>query len=105
MAHFARVDGGVVTAVVVVPDARESDGDKFLSEELGLGGKWLQTSYNTRGNVHAYGGTPLRYNYASAGYLYDEESDAFIPPVPEEDLPEGAEEWVLDKSTMTWVAE
>ena len=54
MAHFAKVENGIVTQVIVVnnetlnnlefPDS-ESLGKKFISS-LGLDGEWIQTSYN-----------------------------------------------------------
>lgn len=81
MAHFAELDeNNVVVRVLVVGDEQEHRGEEFLSKDCGLGGKWLQTSYNTSGGVHANGGTPLRKNYAGVGYSYDEYLDAFIPP-------------------------
>lgn len=95
MAHFAQVTDGIVTNVLVVPDAREHDGAAFLFS-LGLGEGWIQTSYNTHGNQHP-SGTPLRYNYAGIGFAYDEVRDAFIPPMPE------VGEWVLDEDTCLWV--
>ena len=97
MAHYAQVQNGTVQTVVVVPDAREADGQTFLAVELGLSGTWVQTSYNTHGGQHP-DGRPLRYNYAAPGYTYDPERDAFIPPKPEDG------EWVLDEATCLWVA-
>ena len=98
MAHFAEIDpSGIVVQVVVVPDDQEQRGSDFLSIDLGLGGSWLQTSYNTRHGVHANGGTPLRKNYAQPGYTYDPVRDAFIPPQPAEPG------WVLDEFTCDWV--
>lgn len=96
MAYFARVENGVVTSVLAVSNAEEHRGQEFLAVELGLGGTWLQTSYNTHGGVHRLGGTPLRKNYAGIGYTYDESRDAFIPPKPSEDA-------VLDEETCLWV--
>jgi hypothetical protein len=65
MAHFAEIDeNNIVTRVLVVNDADAADGQNFLANTLGLGGTWIQTSYNTSGGVHANGGTPLRKNYA-----------------------------------------
>jgi len=48
MAHFARIDGGIVREVIVVhnndaPD--EASGQAFIAS-LGLAGVWVQTSYN-----------------------------------------------------------
>jgi hypothetical protein len=74
MAHFAEVDSNnIVTRVLVVPDEQEHRGQDFLANELGLGGTWVQTSYNAR----------IRKNYAGIGYTYDAGRDAFIAPKPE----------------------
>ena len=104
MAHFAKVEEGLVRSVLVVPDEHEGDGEAYLNG-LGLEGRWIQTSYNTRGNVHygadgePDGGVPVRYNYAGIGFAYDEVRDAFIPPEP--DAEDGGL-WVLDDATLTW---
>jgi len=83
MAHFAEIDeNNIVLRVVVVPDEEELRGEEFLSVDLGLGGTWLKTSYNTFQGKHIYGGTPFRKNFASNNYVYDSERDAFIPPKP-----------------------
>ena len=97
MAHFARVEDNVVTQVLVVPDSQEDRGNEYLSMDLGLGGSWYKTSYNTRGGVHTSGGTPYRKNYAGIGFTYDEARDAFIAPKP---FPS----WVLDEETCRWEA-
>ena len=71
MAHFAQVDdNNVVTRVLVVDDSNAVDGQNFLANTLGLGGIWVQTSYNTFGGVHANGGIPLNKNYAGIGYSW-----------------------------------
>ena len=82
-AHFASINSdNIVTQVLVVSDNDAPRGNDFLSKDLGLGGTWIQTSYNTRGNVHTLGGTPLRGNYAGIGYKYDSTNDVFYPPQP-----------------------
>lgn len=96
MAHFAKVEDGIVTSVLVVPDEEEHRGQDYLNE-LGIEGVWIKTSYNTSGNVHALGGTPLRKNFAGIGYSYDAEWDAFYPPSP---FPS----WTLDKESGVWEA-
>jgi hypothetical protein len=73
MAHFAQVDeNNVVTQVLVVPDEQEHRGQDFLAIDLGLGGRWIQTSYN--GNI--------RKQYAGIGFTFDEQADVFVAPRP-----------------------
>jgi hypothetical protein len=81
MSHFAKIENGIVTNVIVA----EQD---FIDT---LDGTWIQTSYRTRGGVHydtdvwppsADGGIALRKNYAGIGYTYNAERDGFIPPDP-----------------------
>ncbi len=89
MSHFAKVVDGIVTQVIVAePEFFET----FVDSSPG---EWIQTSYNTRGGVHANGGTPLRKNYAGIGYTYDRVRDAFIPPTP---FPS----WLLNEDTCLW---
>ena len=96
MAHFAEIDDtNTVTRVLVVPDDQEHRGHDYLAVDLGLGGTWLQTSYNTIGGVHLFGGTPFRKNYAGIGYNYDQSRDAFIPPKPDPT-------WILNEDTCQW---
>jgi len=98
MAHFAEIDeSNTVVRVLVVPDAQEGRGQEYLADDLGLGGTWKNTSYNTQGGVHANGGTPYRKNYAGIGYTFDAAKDAFIAPKP-------YASWVLDEATCTWQA-
>jgi hypothetical protein len=89
MAHFAKVNGGIVETVIV---AEPEFFDTFVDSSPG---EWIQTSYNTSGGVHANGGTPLRKNYAGIGYTYDSVRDAFIPPSP-------YASWVLNEDTCLW---
>lgn len=78
MSHFAEIVDGYVTRVIVA----EQD---FIDT---LPGKWVQTSYNTRGGIHfgpdgePDGGVALRGNFAGVGMPYDEELDEFIVPQP-----------------------
>lgn len=89
MAHYAKVLDGVVTKVIV---AEASFFDTFVDTSPG---QWVQTSYNTHGGVHLLGGTPLRYNYAGVGFIYDADADAFYAPQP---FPS----WTLNTSTYLW---
>jgi len=71
MAHFAEIDdSGIVQRVLVVPDEHEDNGQDYLANEIGLGGSWIQTSYNSK----------IRGNYAGIGFTYLEEFDLFMPP-------------------------
>ena len=98
MAHFAEIDAdNVVVRVLVVPDVQENRGQEYLADDLGLGGTWKKTSYNTQGGVHVNGGTPYRKNYAGIGYTYDAARDAFIPPKP-------FASWTLNEDTCNWDA-
>jgi hypothetical protein len=96
MAHFAEIDSNnIVIRVLVIDDSQELRGHDFLSNDLKLGGNWIKTSYNTRGNIHLKGGTPFRKNYAGKGYVYDSIRDAFIPPKP-------FSSWSLNEDTCLW---
>ena len=99
MAHFAEIDPStsIVLRTLVVPDDQESRGAQFLAADLGLGGTWIQTSYNTRFGDHTGGGTPLRINYAEPGFTYDAALDGFIYPKPA-----NHPDWVLDPATGVW---
>lgn len=87
MAHFAKVVDGIVEQVIVA-DTKEWC-------ETHLGGEWVQTSYNTLGNVHALGGEPLHKNYAGIGYSWD--GTGFAPPQP-------YPSWSLDLFSYLWQA-
>ena len=89
MAHYAKVEDGLVTQVIVAePEFFET----FVDTSPG---EWVQTSYNTHGGVHSEGGTPLRKNYAGIGYEYDKAIDAFIPEQP-------YYSWTLNEDTCLW---
>tara|TARA_Y100000004_G_scaffold47944_1_gene52785 strand:- start:953 stop:1201 length:249 start_codon:yes stop_codon:yes gene_type:complete len=67
MAHFAHIDeNNIVTEVLVVPDEQEHRGQEYLNE-LGLEGRWIQTSYNNN----------IRGSYAGIGDYYNESIDMF----------------------------
>ena len=91
MSHFAKVVDGKVTQVIV------AEPDFFNTFVDTSPGEWIQTSYNTHGNQHTQGGTPLRGNYAGIGYTYDRTNDVFYPPKP-------FASWILNESTWLWEA-
>ena len=87
MSHWAEIDENNKVIRVLVGDNNDPAGDegyKWLIDNLG--GRWIQTSYNSK----------IRYNYAGVGFTYDEENDAFIPVKP---FPS----WKLSKVTFTWL--
>lgn len=90
MSHFAKVEHGIVTQVLVIEQ------DVIDTGLFGDPTLWVKTSYNTFGGKHP-NNTPLRKNFAGVGFLYDSERDAFIPPQP---FPS----WMLDEETCLWVA-
>lgn len=78
MAHFAEIDkDGFVLRVLVVDNSQEHRGQEFLAKDLGLGGTWIQTSYNAN----------IRGKYAGVGDKYDKKKDEFIAPVIIEETP------------------
>ena len=94
MAHFVRIENGVVVQGIVVSNQDTADEHGVEKEEIGiafcsnlLGGTWKQTSYNAR----------IRKNYAGIGYTYDETLDAFVPPKP-------FASWLLDTDKAQWKA-
>ena len=102
MAHFAKIDNlGVVVFVTV-----GKDDDEELALCARTGDTYRKTSYNTRGGIHydPETGNPsldqskaFRKNFASIGYFYDREKDAFIPP---KQYPS----WVLNETSCLWEA-
>jgi hypothetical protein len=97
MSHYAKVNQGQVLAVIV------AEADFFTKFVDNSPGEWIQTSYNTRANVHydnngqPDGGQALRGNYASIGHLYDQVNDVFYERQP---FPS----WTLNKSIWIWEA-
>jgi hypothetical protein len=90
MAHFAKIENGIVVDVIV------AEQDFINSGAVGDPSEWVQTSYNTRENSHLLGGTPLRGNYAGIGGIYDAENDVFYSQSP-------YASWVLNTELWLWV--
>jgi hypothetical protein len=73
MAHFAEIDSNnIVLRVLVVDNSLEAEGADFLANTLGLGGTWIQTSYNAN----------FRGKFAGIGDTYDSSNDVFVAPKP-----------------------
>jgi len=90
MAHYAKVNNGIVEQVIV---AEADFFDTFVDSSPG---QWIQTSYNTHANQHPEG-RPLRGNYAGIGFTYDATNDVFYAPQP-------YLSWTLNETTWTWDA-
>jgi len=97
MSHYAKIENGIVTQVIVA----EQDFIDFISKNNDT---WIQTSYNTRGGIYYYPNSnepsedqsyALRKNFASIGFSYDSNIDAFIPPKP-------FNSWTLNEDTCLW---
>lgn len=84
MSHFAKINNGIVTEIIVAEQ-------EYIDS---LDGTWIQTSYNTRGNQHPEG-RPLRGNFAGIGYTYDSTNDVFYAPQP-------YPSWILNNNTWLW---
>ena len=108
MSYFAKVESGLVTNVI------SADQSFIDSGAVGDPSLWIQTSYNTYGNVHYApsppaepmtpdGGIPVRANYAGIDYTYDtsytigEYVGVFYAPQP-------YPSWTLNTSTFLWEA-
>ena len=87
MGHYAKVEDGNVTQVIV------ADGPDWCEENLG--GQWVQTSYNTSGGVHSGGKFPIHKNYTGIGYTFD--GVGFAPPQP-------FASWTKNSETYLWEA-
>jgi hypothetical protein len=90
MAHYAKVENGIVTQVIVAEQEFINSG--YVGEPT----DWVQTSYNTRGNQHPEN-RPLRGNYAGIGFTYDSANDVFYAPQP-------YPSWILNNTTWIWEA-
>lgn len=81
MAHFAQINNGIVSQVIVVSNddcgggnfpKSEPIGQAFIAS-LGIPGTWLQTSYNAN----------FRGSYAGISMVYNPSTDTFEAPTNE----------------------
>jgi hypothetical protein len=110
MTYFAQCVATSEPSKKVVLDVIRAD-QEFVDNQPGY---WVQTDYNTYGNVHYApsppaepftpdGGTPLRANYAGIGYTLDESVvidgvvGVFYAPEPT-----SSGTWVLNTTTWLW---
>lgn len=104
MSYFAKVPL-IVDGKGIVEEVISAEQDFIDTGLVGDPFEWIQTSYNTRGNVYYIPNTntpdpdqskALRANYAGLGYTYDSINDVFYAPDP-------GEGYVLDTQTWLWV--
>jgi len=106
MAHFAKIsDTNQVLSVETVDNENVKNSEGIETESIGQqylethsnwpANMWVQTSYNTLGNQHKLGGTPLRGNYAAIGFEWDSTNNIFWPPKP-------FASWVKDNTIADW---
>ena len=104
MSHYAKIENGVVTRVIV------AEAEFFNTYVDDTPGEWIKTSYNMKAGVYYDPETNQpaedqsviegdearqRKNYAGIGYSYDQTRDAFIPPQP-------YPSWTLNETTCLW---
>tara|TARA_R110000803_G_scaffold1519_2_gene4888 strand:+ start:907 stop:1356 length:450 start_codon:yes stop_codon:yes gene_type:complete len=106
MAHFAKIsENNEVLTVLTINNSDMLDANGVEDETVGQqylethnnwpASLWVQTSYNTQSNTHALGGTPLRGNYASVGYEWDEVNQIFWSIKPHAS-------WVKHNASASW---
>ena len=106
MAHFTKiVENNKVLTVLAFNDSAMLNADGVEDESVGQqylethnnwpAQMWIQTSYNTSGNTHSGGGTPLRGNYAGIVYTWDEDDQIFWPKKP-------YASWVKHNESASW---
>lgn len=86
MAHFAKIEDGIVTTVVVVDNEHEANGNEYLNS-IGLVGTWAQTSYNSN----------FGKKFAAVGDAYNAETGEFKPAAP-------FASWVWNETEWSWEA-
>jgi len=104
MSHWAEIDeNNLVVRVTVGNNDDPDEGYQWLIDNLG--GRWVQSSFNTFGGVYYNSdrtvaddqSKALRFNHAASGYSYNQELDGFVPP-------QQYDSWVLNEDTCLWVA-
>lgn len=114
MGYFAKVQPTEVSNIFTVVDVISADQAFIDTGLVGPANEWVQTSYNTYGNVHYApsppaephtpdGGTPLRANYAGIGYTYDT-SYTINDVVGVFYAPQPYPSWILNTETFLWEA-
>lgn len=89
MAHFAEIlENNIVGQVIVIPDSEEHRGQDYINNDVGIPGRWIQTSYNNK----------IRKIFAAPGYDYLEDIDAFKP-----NKPSNFPSFIFDENVWGWI--
>jgi hypothetical protein len=107
MAHFAKIENGTVTQVVVVDNAWEENGEEFL-HSIGLDGRWVQTSYSASfgkkfaGIGDSYVASTGQFKPAKpfGSWKFDEDTWAWNPPKP---YPTDGKNYSWNEDLKDWV--
>jgi len=83
MAHFAKIENGIVTNVIVVDNSNEANAQEYLNS-LGIEGTWVQTSYNAN----------FGKKFAAIGDTYVASTGNFKSPQPHASWTFSNTEWV-----------
>jgi len=108
MPYFAKLQPSDNPSLFHISNVIRIDKESIDSGLWGEPNSWIETSYNTYGNIYY---TPnsdpitqdpnqalaLRANYANIGYTYDQTNDVFYSPQP-------YPSWTLNTSTWLWEA-
>ena len=114
MTYFAKIKPTEIANKFIVEDIIRIDQATLDTGAWGDPATYMQTDYNTYGNVHYApsppaepgtpdGGTPIRANYAGIGYTFDstytvgEYVGVFYAPQP-------FSSWILNTNTFLWEA-
>jgi len=113
MSHFAKIQQTEQSNIFEVVNVIVAEQDVIDSGLFGDPSSWVQTSYNTYGNVHYApsppnppktpdGGVALRGNYAKIGDTYDKVNDVFYSQKPVDINGLVCNSWTLSNSTWLW---
>jgi len=86
MAHFAKIENGIVTAVIVVDDSHELNGQEYLNS-IDIEGTWVQTSYN-----------------ATFGKKFAAIGDTYAPSTGNFKSPQPFASWTFSNTEWIWKA-
>jgi hypothetical protein len=82
MAWYAKIENNIVIDVLYLVDTKDSE---WLYREYG--GTWLRCAED--GSIRQF--------FPAAGFTYDSQRDAFLPPKP-------FASWIFDEATCCWIS-